>query len=86
MNDPMNQACIYEIRVHGSLTDRWSDWFGGLSIRREPKGETVLSGLLADQAALHGVLARIRDLNLELISVSRNASVKQPPSLLGEES
>ncbi len=82
----MDQECIYEIRVQGSLADRWSSWFEGLTIRREPNGETVLSGPLPDQAALHGVLARVRDLNLVLISVRRNPSAQQLASYLGEES
>ncbi len=65
---------IYEIRVEGFLADRWSVWFQGLTIRREANGETVLSGPLPDQAALHGVLAKIRDLNLNLLAVTRRPS------------
>jgi hypothetical protein len=61
----------YEIRVQGELPSGWSDWFDGLEVRPGPHGESILSGLLADQAALYGVLARIRDLNLSLISVTR---------------
>ncbi len=61
----------YEIRVEGYLPGGWSDWFGGLDVESEPGGDTILSGHLPDQAALHGVLARIRDLNLKLVSVSR---------------
>jgi hypothetical protein len=60
----------YEIRVEGHLATDWSDWFEGLSIRQKSNGETVLSGLL-DQAALHGVLARVRDLGLVLVAVNR---------------
>ncbi len=59
----------YEIRVEGYLPGGWSDWFGGLDVESEPGGDTVLSGSLPDQAALHGVLAKIRDLNLKLVSV-----------------
>jgi hypothetical protein len=58
----------YEIRVKAHLAADWSDWFEGLTVHQEADGETVLSGSL-DQAALHGVLARIRDLGLTLISV-----------------
>jgi hypothetical protein len=58
----------YEIRVRGHLAADWSDWFEGLAIRQEANGETTLSGLL-DQAALHGVLTRIRDLGLALVAV-----------------
>jgi hypothetical protein len=61
---------LYEIRVAGHLSENWAARFEGLSMRHEPEGETMLSGLL-DQAALHGVLMRIRDLGLNLISVSR---------------
>ncbi len=67
----MDQACLYEIRVEGELPIDWSNWFEGLDIARGPSGESILSGPLADQAALHGVLAKIRDLNLTLISVTR---------------
>ncbi len=59
----------YEIRVEGALPSGWSDWFEGLSIVCDPSGDSILSGPLADQAALHGVLAKIRDLNLKLIAV-----------------
>jgi hypothetical protein len=67
----MDTPHIYEIRVEGHLADRWSEWFEGLAIRREPTGETGLRGMLVDQAALFSVLSRIHDLNLILISVTR---------------
>lgn len=60
----------YEIRVDDVLDDRWADWFGGLHVSSEAT-QTVITGPLADQAALHGVLAKIRDLGLCLISVRR---------------
>jgi hypothetical protein len=60
----------YEIRVEGHLAADWSDWFEGLAVCREMNGETVLAGSL-DQAALHGILARIRDLGLVLVAVNR---------------
>ena len=66
----MNTPEMYEIRVAGHLSSNWAIRFEGLSMQHQPEGETVLTGLL-DQAALHGVLARIRDLGLELISVNR---------------
>jgi len=68
----MDKRYIYEIRVEGYLTDRWSDWFEELAIRNEANGETILTGLLSDQAALFGVLNKIQALNLTLISVSRS--------------
>jgi hypothetical protein len=60
----------YEIKIKGHLDPRWSDWFEGLELTDLDGGETMLSGPLADQAALHGLLERIRDLNLTLISVT----------------
>ena len=63
----------YKIRVDGVLDDQWADWFGGLQVGSEGT-QTVMSGLLADQPALHGVLAKIRDLGLCLISVRRLGS------------
>jgi hypothetical protein len=69
-----NAPELYEIRVIGHLSANWAMRFEGLSMRREPEGETVLSGKL-DQAALHGVLMRIRDLGLKLISVNHIGAV-----------
>ena len=60
----------YEIRVEGHLAADWSDWFEGVSVCREPNGETALSGWF-DQAALHGILAKVRDLGLVLVAVNR---------------
>ena len=60
---------VYEIRVKGQLDLRWSDWFDGFSISPVGDGETLLIGTVADQAALHGVLHKIRDLGLPLLSV-----------------
>jgi len=69
----------FEIRVEGELPCDWSNWFEGLDIQPRPRGESVLSGHL-DQAALHGVLAKIRDLNLKLISVTRGGPSTAPSS------
>jgi hypothetical protein len=60
----------YEIRVKGILDERWSAWFEGLQVSSDG-GETVISGPVADQAALHGLLTKVRDLGLFLISVRR---------------
>jgi hypothetical protein len=68
---------VYDIRVKGHLDLRWSEWFDGLQITNEPNGVTLLSGYIPDQAALHGVLARVRDLNLQLISVTSVDSNEQ---------
>jgi hypothetical protein len=67
----MDKSNGYAIRVKGHLTERWSDWFDGLTIHNEPGGETVLSGSFVDQAALFGTLTKIHSLNLTLVSVSR---------------
>ena len=61
----------YEIRVQCCLGPEWSAWFDGLTLSCKPRGETVLSGPLPDQAALHGTLIKIRDLGLPLLSVRR---------------
>jgi hypothetical protein len=62
---------IYHIRVKGNLDERWSDWFDGFTITPQPDDETLLAGRVADQAALHGLLGKIRDLALPLLSVER---------------
>jgi hypothetical protein len=61
---------VYEIRIKGHLDGRWSEWFAGLEITNLENGEAVISGDVADQSALHGVLNKIRDLNLPLIAVN----------------
>ncbi len=61
----------YEIRIIGHLDNRWADWFEGLTITLEDNGETLLAGSIVDQAALHGLLRKVRDLGMPLISVKR---------------
>ncbi len=67
---------IYEFKVKGHLDDRWSEWFGGLAVLRRENGTTVLVGPLVDQAALYGVIIRMRDLGLSLLSVRRVAEAQ----------
>ena len=69
----MDKSHFYEIRVEGHLSDRWSDWFDGLTIRNDHNAETILSGSFVDQASLFGTLTKIQALNLTLISVNRLA-------------
>lgn len=64
-----NEPKLYEIRIHGHLEQRWAGWFEGLSITLVDNGETLLTGSVIDQAALHGLLKKVRDLGLPLLSV-----------------
>jgi hypothetical protein len=61
----------YEIRLRGRLDESWSGWLGGLDLRVTPAGETIASGPIQDQAALHGLLERIRDMGIELLTLRR---------------
>lgn len=62
---------IYEIRLKGYLPAEWSDWFGGMAVAYDDEGNTLLTGPIADQAALHGLLDRVRDLGIPLLAVTR---------------
>ena len=68
--DP-GQPMVYQIRVKGHLGSQWQDWFGGLTVTLEDNGETLLTGPVVDQAALHGLLKKVRDLGMPLVSVFR---------------
>ena len=68
--DP-NQPAVYQIRIKGHLGPQWRDWFGDLAITLEDNGDTLLTGLVIDQAALHGLLRKVRDLGMPLISAIR---------------
>jgi hypothetical protein len=65
-----SQPLIYQIRIKGHLSHQWTDWFEGLTITLEEDGDTLLTGPVIDQAALHGLLKKVRDLGMPLISVS----------------
>ena len=66
--DP-SQAMVYQIRIKGHLRPQWTGWFGGLTITLEDNGDTLLTGPVVDQAALHGLIKKVRDLGMPLISV-----------------
>lgn len=65
----LSQPVIYQIRVKGHLDDQWTDWFDGLTITLEEDGDMLLTGPVVDQAALYGLLKKVRDLGLPLVSV-----------------
>lgn len=71
--NPSTKSVVYQIRIEGHLDERWLRWFEGLDLAPLPEGKTLISGEM-DQSALHGVLNRLRDLGLELISVQRKDS------------
>ena len=79
INSEMNpgQPMVYQIRIKGHLGREWTDWFGGLAITLEDNGETLLTGSVVDQAALHGLLKKVRDIAMPLVSVMR---VKPDPA------
>jgi hypothetical protein len=75
-NDPKqktdpSQSIVYQIRIEGHLDAQWTDWFSGFSVSLEENGDTLLTGPIADHAALFGLLKKVRDLGMPLISVNR---------------
>jgi hypothetical protein len=70
----MNESAFYQIRIQGHFDESWSEWLGGLVITPQLNGETLLSGPIPDQAALHGTLDKLYAMNLPLISVLRIGS------------
>lgn len=75
----MDEPDRYEIRIKGHLDMRWAEWFEGLTITREGNGETLLTGPVADQAALHGLLRKVRDLGMVLIAVNTTTPDQPEP-------
>jgi hypothetical protein len=74
--DP-GEPIVYQIRIKGHLDRRWTDWFGGLTITLEDNGDTLLTGPVADQAALHGLLREVRDLGMPLLLVIQSENGEQ---------
>jgi hypothetical protein len=66
-----SQPWVYQIRIEGHLGFPWTDWFKGLTVTLEDNGDTLLTGPVVDQAALHGLLKKVRDLGMHLVSVNR---------------
>ena len=64
-----SQSLVYQIRIEGHLGQQWIDWFDGLAITLEEDGDTLLTGPVIDQAALHGLLKKVRDLGMPLVSI-----------------
>ncbi len=78
---PANGALIYQIRIQGWIDESWSDWLGGLAITSQSGGESLLSGPIVDQAALHGILDRLYAMNLTILAVVqvRNDQEREGP-------
>jgi hypothetical protein len=72
-----DQPMVYQIRIKGHLGQQWTDWFDGLTVRLEEDGNTLLSGVVIDQSALHGTLKKIRDLGMPLLSVNSIENTSQ---------
>ena len=71
LKNDLGKSMVYQIRVEGHLDHQWTDWFEGLTINLEEDGEMLLTGPLVDQAALFGLLKKVRDLGMPLVSVNR---------------
>ena len=71
MSNRLDQAMVYQIRIKGHLNRRWTEWFGDVTVTLEDNGETLLTCPVVDQATLHGLLRKVRDLGLPLISAVR---------------
>lgn len=80
-----DQPMVYRIRLKGQLDARWTAWFGGMAVALTEDGDTLLTGPVADQAALHGLLRKVRDLGLPLISVNRLPGQETQPENSNKE-
>ena len=74
-----DQPMVYQIRLKGHLGAQWTDWFEGLTITLEDNGDTLVTGPVVDQAALHGLLKKVRDLGMPLVSVIQVQSIETHP-------
>lgn len=81
----VEQPGVYQIRLRGHLGPQWADWFAGLTITLEEDGNTLLSGPLVDQAALHGILKKVRDLGMPLLSVNLAGAEPKSFPLVSDE-
>lgn len=79
-----DQPLVYQIRIEGHLDYQWTDWFSGLIIALEEDGDTLLTGPVVDQAALYGLLKKVRDLGMPLVSVNRVLENEQSKMVLEE--
>ena len=75
--DP-DQPVVYQIRIKGHLSPQWTEWCEGMAVTREENGDTLLTGPVIDQAALHGLIKKVRDLGLPLLSVKRTDTSSEP--------
>ena len=79
-NRDADQLMVYQIRIKGHLSRQWADWFDGLTITLEENGDTLLTGPVVDQAALHGFLKKVRDSGMPLLSVNSAEPGREDPS------
>jgi hypothetical protein len=79
------QPLVYQIRIRGQLSQQWTNWFDGLSILLEEDGNTILEGPVVDQAALHGILKKIRNLGMPLLSVNSRGPASQDKNQMAHE-
>jgi hypothetical protein len=86
MSNKLDQPMVYQIRIRGHLNRRWTEWFGDVTITLEDNGETLLTCPVVDQAALHGLLRKVRDLGLPLISAIRVKPPRRMPPTTNSES
>ncbi len=86
MANELDRPMVYQIRINGHLGPKWADWFGGMTITLEDDGETLLTGPVEDQAALHGLLRKVRDLGMPLISAIRVNPPRRMPQTSNSQS